>query len=365
MATIIPVIMCGGSGTRLWPVSRRSRPKQFLRFGSVCSLFQDTVLRCHHDIFASRPIVVGNIEHRFLIAEQLLDIGVDADILLEPMARGSCATIVAGCLRALERDGEAIILALAADHKIDDSSAFAAAVDAVRKDAEANFFIAFGVKPGWPSSHYGYALSGSKLFEASQLAAFVEKPAPIIAEDYIAQGYLWNTGNFLFRADAFIEEADAHAPEIVTAVRRSFAKAKSDPDFLCLEEQAFRNAPSICVNRAIFEKTRKAAILELDYAWADVGCWDTFSHDLEKDSSGNVVIGDAKIIDGSNNIVHSEAGLSALIGVNDMIVVLTPDCLLVTPKDQAGAVTSLVNRLREENRPEVDSVTSDTPTRCK
>ena len=132
-----------------------------------------------------------------------------------------------------------------------------------------------------------------------------------------------------------------------------------------LEERAFRNAPSICVNRAIFEKTRKAAILELDYAWADVGCWDTFSHGLEKDSSGNVVIGDAKIINGSNNIVYSEAGLSALIGVNDMIVVLTPDCLLVTLKDQAGAVTSLVNQLREENRPEVDSVTSDTPTRCK
>ncbi|MFC3205345.1 mannose-1-phosphate guanylyltransferase/mannose-6-phosphate isomerase [Aquamicrobium soli] len=346
---VVPLILSGGSGTRLWPLSRASKPKQFLSFGGGKSLFQETVLRCRGDLFDPRPVVVGANGHSFLLAEDLLAVGLGADILLEPKACNSCAAIAAGCLETLKRSRDAVVLVLAADHHIPDTNAFANAVAEGLADAEAGRLVTFGVRPDRPATSYGYILPGEPLTKAAAVRRFVEKPDLDQAERYLAEGYLWNSGNFLFRATTFLEELERLQPDILAAVTVALETATSDLDFKRLGD-AFAQAPSISVDYAVMERTDLAAVLPVDYRWSDVGSWDAVSQIVKSDAHGNTVIGDATILEGSDNVVHSQDRLTTLIGVNDMIVVSTRDCLLVAPKPRAEDVKPLVARLQTEAR---------------
>ncbi len=350
--TVIPLILSGGSGTRLWPLSRASKPKQFLGFGAEHSLFQDTALRCRGPIFDERPIVVGAHGHRFLLAEDLQEIGIPADILLEPVARNSCAAIAAGCLQALTRSPDALVLALAADHHIPDAAAFAAAVEAALPDAQAGRLVTFGIRPDRPVTSYGYILPGERLETAQAVARFVEKPDALQAARYLAEGYLWNSGNFLFSAAAFLAELEKLAPEVFAAVSQAHGRAHADLDFLRLDEAAFSAAPAIAVDYAVMERTGRAAVLAVDYAWSDVGSWDAVAAILPRDAAGNATVGAAVVVDGEDNIVHSMDRLTTLSGVSGMVVVSTRDSLLVMPKSRAEEVKGLVARLQEEGRSE-------------
>ncbi len=353
---IIPVILSGGSGTRLWPLSRDSKPKQFLNFGSEHSLIQETALRCQSEIFDPRPIFVCAESHRFLIAEDLLNIGVSADILLEPARRNSCAAITAGCLCAIARNPEAIVLVLAADHQIPDIAAFSKAVSQATKDADTGHLITFGIQPTKPATGYGYILPGGQIsnHDCYKVEKFVEKPDQKTAEKYIQDGYLWNSGNFLFKAQSFIDEMMILAPEILKAVQEAHQKAESDLDFLRLEKDAFERSPSISVDYAIMEQTKKAAVFTVDYQWSDVGSWEAVWEVSNKSDAGNVVIGDAEIVDGRNNIVHSVGKLTTLVGIDDVAVITTSDAVLVTSKSQAENVKKLVTNLQDNGRVEAN-----------
>lgn len=348
---IIPLVLSGGKGTRLWPLSRATKPKQFLRFGSERSLCQDTVLRCQADIFDPSPIIVGADSHRFLLADDMLEINVGADILLEPVARNSCAAVAAGCLQALKRSTDAIVLVLAADHHIPDMSAFIEAVAEGLDDAVGGYLVTFGVRPDRPATSYGYILPGEQLNKAHAVARFVEKPAVEQAACYLAEGYLWNSGNFLFRAATFLDEMERLQPDILKAVREAHVEARADLDFLRLGP-AFARARSISVDYAVMERTDRAAVLPVDYRWSDIGSWAAISQILPRDAKGNAVVGDVTIIEGNDNIVHSQGKLTTLIGVQEMVIVSTRDCLLVAPKSCAEEVKLLVARLQEDARAE-------------
>jgi mannose-1-phosphate guanylyltransferase/mannose-6-phosphate isomerase len=347
-AAVIPVILSGGAGSRLWPLSRNAKPKQFLAFGSAHSLMQETVLRCSSEIFDSRPIVVSGESQRFLIAEDMAAINRRADIILEPMRRDSCAAIVAGCLQALARSENALVLVLAADHKIPDHQAFAQAVANARLDAEAGYLTTFGIKPLDAATGYGYIKPGPTLREGGscKLEAFKEKPDATTAEKYVAEGYLWNSGNFLFSAKRFIEEIAIHAPEILNAVKKSFDKAKRETDFIWLESEGFAQSPQISVDYAVMEKTSHAAVYAVDYAWNDIGSWDAVAELLHAEASENTLIGRGVALKGKSNFIHSTHGVTALYGVDDLVVIATKDAVLVTKRGLTEKVKDIVSALK-------------------
>jgi len=338
----------------LWPLSRSSRPKQFLSLGGEYSLFQNTLLRCENTIFDERPIVIAANDHRFLVAEDLHALGKRADILLEPVARNSCAAIVAGCLQAISRDNDAIVLVLAADHAIRNMPGFVSSVKDAIDAAALGYLITFGVRPDHPATGYGYISPDHDRLVGNgfAVARFVEKPDAKTAASYLDKGYLWNSGNFMFRARDFLAEAQKLVPEILEAVSMAFEKKVCDLDFFRLEPEAFENSPSISVDYAIMEKTQKAAVFAVDHDWSDIGTWHSIWRNLPKDEKGNAVIGDGLVVDGEKNLVHSEKQLTTLVGVDDTIVVTTRDIVLVASQVHSEAVKQLVAKLEEEGREE-------------
>lgn len=355
MTAVIPLLLSGGAGTRLWPLSRASRPKQFLAIGAENSLFQQTVQRCSSSLFDPRPIVVGGKDHRFLIAESLDEIGVSADILLEPVGRNSCAAIAAGCLQALGRDSNAVVLVLASDHHIPDGQAFGDGVAAALPDALNGHLLTFGIRPDRPATGYGYIRPGEQLGNARKIAEFTEKPDEAAATRYISEGCLWNSGNFLFHARTFIDEVARLQPEIMAAVEPALREAVTDLDFIRLEEKNFTACPSISVDYAIMEKTHHAAVLPVEYEWSDIGSWDAVANLLEHDENENAVVGAAEIMDGSGNLVHSPHALTTMIGIDNTVVAATRDCILVADRTRAEDVKSLVELLRRNERPQADA----------
>ena len=292
---IIPLIMCGGAGTRLWPASREVHPKQFLALFGPRSTFQNTVLRVSDALF-ERPIVITNSAYRFMVLEQLAEIGLEADILLEPMRRDSGPAIAAGAAFAQSRDSEAIMLALAADHVVRDTSAFVAACRQGLAAAEAGHIVTFGVAPERPATEYGYINPGEAIAGAVRsVAKFVEKPDQNTAAEYVQAGYLWNSGNFMFRASVLLDEYRNVDADSVQAVTDSVTQAGRDLGFFTLESAAFGSAKAISIDYAVMEQTARAAVVPVSCGWSDVGSWHAVWELSDKDAQGNARKGHGRV----------------------------------------------------------------------
>ncbi|HTS42721.1 MAG TPA: mannose-1-phosphate guanylyltransferase/mannose-6-phosphate isomerase [Xanthobacteraceae bacterium] len=344
---IIPLIMCGGAGTRLWPASRENRPKQFLPLFGRNSTFQDTVLRVGDPALFGRPIVITNALYRFLVAEQLAELGVEADILLEPMRRDSAPAILAGAFFAIARGSDPIIVALAADHVVTDGAAFAAACRTARDAAANGRIVTFGIRPDRPATEYGYIRPGSKLGgDVFAVEKFVEKPDETKAKSYIADGYLWNSGNFVFRASVLLEEYRAFEAASAAAVAAAVERAGRDLGFVTLDADSFKQAAAKSIDYAVMEKTKRAAVVPVSYGWSDVGSWHAVWDITPKDAAGNAAQGRAMFVDANKSYVSSDKALVALLGVEDLVVVASEDAILVAHRDNAQELKKLIGELK-------------------
>jgi mannose-1-phosphate guanylyltransferase / mannose-6-phosphate isomerase len=344
---IIPLIMCGGAGTRLWPASREVRPKQFLPLFGVRSTFQDTLLRVSDPSLFERAIVITNTAYRFMVLEQLAEIGLEADVLLEPMRRDSGPAIAAGAAFAQIRDSEAVVMALAADHVVRDTAAFVAACREGLVAADAGKIVTFGVEPERAATEYGYISPGDAVTGTVRaVTKFVEKPDPETAARYIAAGYLWNSGNFMFRAAMLLDEYRKVDPESVQAVTDSVTKAGRDLGFVTLEPGAFGAAKAISIDYAVMEKTARAAVVPMACGWSDVGSWHAVWELSDKDAEGNAARGAAVFEDSRNCNVATDKALVALEGVDDLVVVATEDAVLVSRQADANGLKRLVAKLK-------------------
>jgi mannose-1-phosphate guanylyltransferase/mannose-6-phosphate isomerase len=351
---IIPLVLAGGAGTRLWPVSRDAMPKQFLPLVGEKSTYQQALMRVSSPELFGPPIVMTSDAFRFFARRQAEEIGVDATVVLEPVRRDSGPAIAAGAAFARSRDPEAIVLAIAADHVILDTDLFHDACRAGRDAATHGQIVTFGIRPTAPKTSYGYVRRGDALEVAgvSRVAAFVEKPDAATAAGYVAQGYLWNSGNFLFRADALLGELARFEPAMAEAVEGAVASAATDLGFVRLDPQAFGKAPQKSIDYAVMEKTDRAAVVEGRFRWSDIGSWDAVFDVAPRDAGGNATSGPALAVDAKGCVVHAEGRLTAVLGVEDLIVVSTPDAVLVLPRGRAEEVKSLVSELQRRGRAE-------------
>jgi mannose-1-phosphate guanylyltransferase/mannose-1-phosphate guanylyltransferase/mannose-6-phosphate isomerase len=351
-AKIFPVILSGGSGSRLWPLSRESYPKQLLPLMGARTMLQDTALRVA-DAAKFHPItVIANAEHRFVIAEQLREIGARSPtIVLEPVARNTAAAVATAALIAERHDPEALILVMPADHAIPEPERFVATVEAGLPAAAAGALVLFGIQPDSPATGYGYIRAGAPLSGAAHtVAAFVEKPDLATAEGYLASGdYYWNSGIFLLPARVVLAELEAHAPEVLAAARGALAAAGRDMDFLRLDPEAFAASPSISIDYAVMERTSRAAVAPAEFAWSDVGAWSALWGLADRDGAENVEIGDTLAEDTRRSYLRSEGPLIATVGVEDLIVIATPDAVLVANRHADQDVKKIVERLKASN----------------
>jgi len=339
--------MCGGAGTRLWPASREVHPKQFLPLFGVRSTFQQTLTRVSDPGLFERPIVITNNAYRFMVLEQLAEIGLEADVLLEPMRRDSGPAIAAGAAFALTRDREAVVLALASDHVVGDTEAFVAACREGLAAATAGRIVTFGVQPERPATEYGYISPGETISgQVRAVAKFVEKPDAETAAGYIEAGYLWNSGNFMFRAGVLTDEYRNFDADSVQAVADSVEKAGQDLGFVKLDTDAFASAKAISIDYAVMEKTSRAAVVPVACGWSDVGSWHAVWQLSEKDSQGNAARGAAVFEDSRNCNVSTDRALVALEGVDDLVVVATQDAVLVSRQKDANGLKRLVAKLK-------------------
>jgi mannose-1-phosphate guanylyltransferase/mannose-6-phosphate isomerase len=353
--SIIPLILSGGAGTRLWPASREARPKQFLQLFGPLSTFQTTLQRVSDPQVFSAPIIMTNRDHRFLVSEQLRAMNVTADIILEPLRRDSGPAIAAGAhFAALQHGPEAVVLVLAADHVVKDVKAF---VEACRQGAEiarTGGIVTFGIPPDHASTAYGYVKPGEALEGSSgyRVEAFVEKPDAITAEAYIQAGYLWNSGNFMFRADMLLAEYAKFDAASVAAAKTAVANSKPDLQFRILNEDAFGQARAISIDYAVMEKTREAIVLKTDMGWSDVGGWEAVWALSDKDAHANVLRGPAKASGSSDNLIISDKIMTAVIGVSGLAIIATEDAILVGKKSDSAALKAMVGEIRQ-SRPDL------------
>jgi len=355
-SVITPVVLSGGSGTRLWPLSRTMYPKQFLRFfNGKSSLLGATLGRLSDSGFAA-PIVICNNDHRFLVREELGSAAIEAEaIILEPIARNTAAAVAVAALAAIKKAPDAVIAVMPSDHVVKDSSAFVEGLKRAATVAATGKLVLFGIVPTGPDTGYGYIRRGAPLEGAPAYAVdeFCEKPNRKTAEAYVAdESYFWNSGIFVLHARTFLSELEQFAPEILAAAREAFAKATDDLGFLRLDREAFARSPNISIDYAVMEKTQQAVMVPIDVGWSDIGSWSSLWASAPQDAQLNAVQGDAILIDTSNCLVHSERSLVATIGLDGLVIVDTPDALLVADQSRAQDVSKLVSRLKELNRTE-------------
>lgn len=352
MSTIQPVILSGGSGTRLWPLSREAYPKQFLPLASEQTMLQATWQRVA-PIAARGPLVIANEEHRFVAAEQLQQVGAEpAAIILEPVGRNTAPAIAVAALEATRDGGDALLLVLPSDHVINNETAFRSAVQAAAAAAEAGKLVTFGIVPTGPETGYGYikAADGQGLRAVER---FVEKPDLGTATRYVSSGqYYWNSGMFLFKARDFLAELESHRPLIGAAVKEAVSKAYNDLDFCRLDEAAFAASPSESIDYAVMENTSRAVVVPASIGWSDVGSWSALHEVLPADAEGNVVRGDVHLNQVKNTLVRAESRMVAVLGVEDLIVVETDDAVLVANREKVQEVKAFVDKLKNAKRTE-------------
>jgi mannose-1-phosphate guanylyltransferase/mannose-6-phosphate isomerase len=351
---MIPVIISGGTGTRLWPLSRKNKPKQFLSLFGEYSLFQNTLSRLSGLQDIDSPLIVCNTEHRFMVAEQLQEINIAAkDIILEPCARNTAPAIALAALRAIENDKDAVLLVLAADHVIQNIPAFHKAIEQAKKHAEQDKLVTFGIQPQSAHTGYGY-IEAVKKDQPSEVKRFIEKPELATAESYLAAGnFFWNSGMFMFKASAYLNELQQHSPEMLSACKASLEKSVIDLDFIRVETESFEHSPSDSIDYAVMEKTTKAFVVPLDAGWSDVGSWSSLWEAFPQDANNNVIIGDVITDSVHNSYIHSENRLVTVLGLDNVVVVETHDAIMVAHKDQAQEVKKIVEALNKQERKEV------------
>lgn len=348
MINVIPVILSGGAGTRLWPLSRELRPKQLLRMFSDRTLLQETALRV-----GGKPIVVCNHEHRFIVAEQLREVDVEPRaIVIEPMGRNTAPAAAVSAL-LLDADPDALMLVMPSDHLIRDDAAFRRALEAAVPLARDGRLVTFGIIPTEPNTGYGYIHRGDTLAGGYAVGRFVEKPDHATAEGYLAAGgYYWNSGIFLFPARRYLAELGARLPAMVEGCREALAQGQSDLFFFRLDEAAFGAIAGQSIDYAVMEHTTAAAVVPVDMGWSDIGSWSALWQESGKDEAGNVCLGDVITLETRDSYIRSEKTLVATIGVQDLIVVATEDAVLVADKNHDQGVKAVVETLRRANREE-------------
>jgi len=353
---IIPVILSGGSGTRLWPLSRKLHPKQFIELMGKTTLFQEAVLRLPESI--ENPLIICNEEHRFLAAEQLRKINKEPkNIILEPVGRNTAPAIALAALKSIKESEDAILLVLSADHLIQDMDKFHQAIALATKQAEQNKLVTFGIAPNKIETGYGYIKANiSKNKNYYDIDEFVEKPDYKTAKKYVdSGGYFWNSGMFMFKASVYLSELEKYEPEILSACQKSCQTEFYDLDFIRLNEQEFLKCPSQSIDYAVMEKTKNASMVVLDANWNDVGSWTALWDSQVKDNDDNLVVGDVILDKVSDTYVHSTSNrLVSVIGLSDLIVVDTQDAVLVTNKEHAQDVKNIVEKIKKSGRLESD-----------
>ncbi len=349
---ITPVILCGGAGTRLWPVSRESLAKQFAPLIGTGSTFQQTLKRVADGEIFLRPIVITHADNRFIVAEQIRAVGIDAEIVLEPERRDSGPAVAVAAELVARQELPADVLILAADHVILDPEGFRATCRRAAPLTNAGHIVTFGIRPSFAATAYGYIRPGARLGDSDAFAveAFIEKPDAAAAAQYVADGYLWNSGNFMFRPDVMLTELMHFEPAIVQATQAAVDNAERDLDFLRLCPASFAPAPKKSIDYAVMERTKLAAVIPAEFRWSDVGSWDAVWRLHERDESGNAVVGSAELLDTRDSLIYSEEPLlTTVIGCQDLIIVTTSDAVLVVTREHADRVKSLVDRLKSRN----------------
>jgi len=354
---IIPVILSGGSGTRLWPLSRKQYPKQFLPFLGNKTMFQETILRLKGIENIVDPIIICNSNHRFIVAEQLQEIGIiNSTILLEPTGRNTAPAIAAAALQVFSGidNTDATLLVLPADHIIQNIKAFHKAIYIAEKQARAGKIVTFGVVPSSPNTGYGYINFSREINQdVYKVEHFVEKPDKKTAESYLKKGnYLWNSGIFMFQAEIFINELSVHCIDILHAVKKSFENATQDLDFIRLEAQAFASSQSDSVDYAVMEKSNNVVVIPLDVGWSDIGSWSSLYEISEKDKNSNVIKGDVFTEETNNCYIYAGHHMVATIGVEDLVIIDTPNATMIAHKDKSQDVQKIVQRLQKLEREE-------------
>jgi mannose-1-phosphate guanylyltransferase/mannose-6-phosphate isomerase len=357
---IYPVILSGGSGSRLWPLSRALYPKQLLPLAGERTMLQETVIRVADAARFGAPLIVCNDAHRFIVAEQLRAIAIDPTaIVLEPVARNTAPAVATAALMVMRENPAGLMMVLPSDHVITDRRAFLKTVGIGRRAAEAGALVTFGIAPTGPETGYGYVEQGEPwpaVKGAFRVARFVEKPDLKTAKRYLAQGtYAWNSGMFLFRAERFLEELARFEPDMIAACRAAVKQGKADLDFFRLDEAAFAEARSVSIDYAVMEKTDAAAVVPADMGWSDVGAWSALWQLGGKDEAGNVVIGDVVAEDAHGSYMRTDGPMIAALGVENLVVVATDDTVLVAPKDRVQDVRKITEQLARAGRPELES----------
>lgn len=361
---MIPVILSGGSGTRLWPLSRSSYPKQFLPITGEKTLFQQTLERISNLnqslINFQNPIIVTNESHRFIVAEQLRQQNINAKILLEPIAKNTAPAIAAAAELALSYGEDPVLLILAADHVIQQQEEFNKSIAVGLAAAEAGQLVTFGVVPTAPETGYGYIKAAETIQAAATtqpytVEKFVEKPDLDTAQKYVAEGsYLWNSGMFMFKASVYLQELEKYNPAIAKNARASVEHSKNDLDFVRLDKNHFEQSPEDSIDYAVMEKTDKVVVVPLNANWSDVGAWKSVWEVSDKDNNGNVLRGDTIVESSNNTLVHAQHRLVTVLGLDDVIVIETSDAVLVANKNKVQDIKKIVEKLKNAQRSEVD-----------
>lgn len=354
---IIPVVLAGGSGSRLWPLSRQHYPKQLLKLFGDKTMLQQTILRLTGLPDLGEPIVVCNVEHRFMVAEQLNEIGLpNTAIILEPLARNTAPALALAALHAREAHADSTLLVLSADHMIGNVDEFQRVVKVAAETAAKNHLVTFGVHPTHPETGYGYIKTNkgsADTAEAFTVEQFVEKPDLQTAKSYLEAGcYYWNSGMFVFKTDVFLSELQTHSPEVVATADQARTWAVRDLDFIRVDKESFASAPNISIDYALMEKSSNVVCVPLNAGWSDVGDWKSFSDVSQKDSAGNSFIGDSIDVGSTNTLVFSQDKLVATLGVNNLMIINTPDAVLVADKSKAQEVKAIISQIEKQSRKE-------------